>query len=81
MEQLKGNWREAAVDDETRAILEFAEKITRDATSTRESDIQRLKAQGLTERQILDVVLIASHFNLVNRIASALGVEPPAGVE
>lgn len=69
------------MEDQTRAILDFAEKITRDAASTRESDIQGLKAQGLTERQILDVVLIASHFNLVNRIATALGVEPPAGVE
>ena len=64
------------VDDQTQAILEFAEKLTREPASMRESDIETLKAKGLTEQQILDVVLIVSEMNFSNRISSGLGVEP-----
>lgn len=63
LEQLKRNWREANVDDQARAILELAEKLTRDPASVKRSDIEGLRAKGLSDLQILDVVLITSEMN------------------
>ncbi|MDA2933417.1 hypothetical protein MYX82_03640 [Acidobacteria bacterium AH-259-D05] len=80
MEQVKRNWREALIDDQTRALLAFAEKITLEPASIRESDIEFLRGSGLSDEQILDGDLIAGNSNLTNRISSSLGVEPPEGV-
>ena len=39
-----------------------------------ESDLDPLRAEGLTDRDILDITLVVSYFNFVNRIALGLGV-------
>ena len=39
-----------------------------------ESDLDELRAAGLSDRDILDVTLITAYFNFVNRIAQGLGV-------
>ena len=77
LKQLKQNWREASIDEETRAILGLAEKITLQPSSVRESDLNLLREKGLSDRLVLDVVLIAAQSNLTNRISLSLGVEPP----
>ncbi len=76
LKQLKQNWREASIDEETRAILGLAEKITLQPSSLRESDLNLLREKGLSDRLVLDVVLIAAQSNLTNRISLSLGVEP-----
>ncbi len=76
LKQLKQNWREASIDEETRAILGLAEKITLQPSSVRESDLNLLREKGLSDRLVLDVVLIAAQSNLTNRISLSLGVEP-----
>jgi len=75
VEQIKKDWREARLDDKTKAMLAFAEKITEDASQIKSQDIQSLQEIGLTDEEILDVVLIASFFNYMDRIADSLGVE------
>lgn len=40
-----------------------------------EHDIKPLKNTGLTDRAILDAVLVISYFNFVNRMVQGLGVE------
>lgn len=77
LKQLKQNWREASIDEEARAILGLAEKITLQPSSVRESDLNLLREKGLSDRLVLDVVLIAAQSNLTNRISLSLGVEPP----
>ena len=76
LEQLKQNWRDIDLDSQTRALLEFAERLTREPSSILESDIEVLRANGLSDEQILDAVLIMSEMNFSNRISSGLGVEP-----
>ncbi len=39
-----------------------------------ESDLGELRAEGLSDRDILDLTLIVAYFNFVNRIALGLGV-------
>ena len=46
-----------------------------------ESDIQGLRAVGLTDEQVLSTVAITSVFNFMNRLADGLGVEIPEGRE
>lgn len=72
---LKRNWREAPLDDADRAILEYAEKLTRSPARMTRDDAERLRAAaGLDDRGVLQVTLIASFFNYVTRVADALGV-------
>jgi alkylhydroperoxidase family enzyme len=39
-----------------------------------ESDLGELRAEGLSDDDILDLTLIVGYFNFVNRIALGLGV-------
>lgn len=55
-------------------MLEFAEQITRDPTRITPEFHDRLRAVGFDDRGILQITLIASWFNYINRVADALGV-------
>ena len=57
-------------------MAEFAEKLTRTPAETREEDLQALRAQGLSDRDILDAVEVISYFNYINRVADGLGIDP-----
>lgn len=46
-----------------------------------ESDVNGLRAVGLTDEQVLSTVAITSVFNFMNRLADGLGVEIPEGRE
>ena len=65
----------ADFDDETLAIVEFVEKLTREPSEMTEGDVQKLRQVELEDKQILSVVLIASMFAFMNRLADGLGVE------
>lgn len=41
----------------------------------REDDVNQLRATGLSDREILDVVQTAAYFAYVNRFSLGLGVE------
>ena len=55
-------------------MLDFVAKITRDATKISPDDHERLRAVGFDDTGILQITLIASWFNYINRVADALGV-------
>ena len=57
-----------------RAMLDYVGKVTVDATSVGPADHDRLRANGFDDRAILQITLIASWFNYINRVADALGV-------
>jgi uncharacterized peroxidase-related enzyme len=81
--QLRDDYRKAPLTDAERAMLDFAVQISRDATRIIRDDIEGLRAHGFDDRAILQITLIASWFNYINRVADALGVgrDDPAGVE
>ena len=56
-------------------MLALSEKITEDASQIKVKDLDSLWEVGLSDKEILDVVLIASFFNYMDRLADALGVE------
>jgi len=57
------------------AMLEYVEKLTKIPNEIRKSDIDNLKRMGFSDKTILDINLITSYFNFVNRIILGLGVE------
>ncbi len=73
--QLAADWRQAEITDRDRAMLAFAEKMTLDAASMTEADVQALRAVGFTDEEILDITVLAAYRNFITRIADALGCE------
>ena len=71
---IQDDYRTAALSDQDRTMLEYVEKITRDATQVSREDHDRLRAVGFDDKGILQITLIASWFNYINRVADALGV-------
>ena len=55
-------------------MLDYAAALTRDATQITPADIDRLRGVGFDDRGILQINLIASWFNFINRVADGLGV-------
>jgi uncharacterized peroxidase-related enzyme len=78
-EMLVMNWRVARLDDRTRAMLVFAEKVTVSSATIEEADRDGLRAQGFTDRDIWDIASVAGFFNMTNRVASATGMKPNSG--
>ena len=71
---IEDDYRTAPLSDQDRTMLEYVEKITRDATQVSREDHDRLRAVGFDDKGILQITLIASWFNYINRVADALGV-------
>jgi uncharacterized peroxidase-related enzyme len=74
---LRGDWRTAVLTEAERAMLGYAEKLTRAPASTGRADLGGLRAAGLDDTAILQITLIASFFNYINRVADGLGVGRP----
>jgi uncharacterized peroxidase-related enzyme len=63
------------LDSKMRAVLAYAEKLTLSLSRMEEADLAPLRDAGLADEEILDVVMITSYFNHMNRLVSALGVK------
>ncbi len=63
------------LDAPTRAMADYARKMTLEPSAMEESDLNGLRSVGLGEEQVLDVVLIACLFNFMTRLADGLGVQ------
>lgn len=66
---------DVARESRRKAMLVYAEQLTRSPETMREADVKGLRAAGLNDRDILDAALVTAYFNFVNRIALGLGVE------
>jgi uncharacterized peroxidase-related enzyme len=71
---IRRDWRTAALEDKDRAMLGYVEKLTRDAVLVQREDLDALRAVGFDDTAILQINLIASWFNYINRVADGLGV-------
>jgi alkylhydroperoxidase family enzyme len=66
------------LDDADRAIMAFAEQVVVDATAITQADVDELRAHGLTDEEIFDVVLAATARCFFSKTLDALGVQPDA---
>ena len=71
---LQEDYDNAPISAADRAMLDYAGQVTVDATRISRDDHAALRGHGFDDRAILQITLIASWFNYINRVADALGV-------
>jgi uncharacterized peroxidase-related enzyme len=74
VQALRENYTRAPITDQERVMIDYVVKLTKDATKVSPLDHQRLRGAGFDDRAILQITLIASWFNYINRVADSLGV-------
>jgi uncharacterized peroxidase-related enzyme len=74
VEALKKDYTTAPISLQDRVMLDYVVKLTKDATKVWKDDIEGLRTAGFNDQGILQITLIASWFNYINRVADALGV-------
>ena len=70
------NWRQAPLTEREAALCRYAEQLTRFPASVTEADLAPLRAVGLDDHALLELVQVIGMFNLTNRVSSALGFVP-----
>lgn len=74
MEALRQDYKTAPISEQDRVMLDYVVKVTKDATKVSPDDHARLHAVGFDDQGILQITLITSWFNYINRVADALGI-------
>jgi len=74
IEALRRDYRTAPISEQERTMCDYVVKLTKDATQCSPADHEKLRAVGFDDKGILQITLIASWFNYINRVADALGV-------
>jgi len=74
VEALEKDYRTAPITEPERVMVDYVVKLTKDATQVGKEDHGRLRKAGFDDKAILQITLIASWFNYINRVADALGV-------
>ena len=70
------DYRRAGLEEKTRAMLDYAIKITRTPVDCEEADIEKLQALGFSLDDVYDIITTASIYNYNNRVAEAAGHLP-----
>jgi uncharacterized peroxidase-related enzyme len=76
--QLAIDHRTAGLDEVDVAIMDFAEKVADDAGSVTQEDADRLRALGLSDKEILEVVLIAAARCFFTKVLDGVGAQADA---
>jgi uncharacterized peroxidase-related enzyme len=74
VEALERDYTTAPITTQERVMLEYVVQLTKDATRIQKNDHEQLRQAGFADQAILQITLIASWFNYINRVADALGV-------
>jgi len=74
VQALAEDYKNAPISEQDRVMLDYVVQLTKDATRISPADHERLRGVGFDDQGILQITLIASWFNYINRVADALGV-------
>ncbi|RZN31566.1 peroxidase-related enzyme [Bradyrhizobium sp. Leo121] len=75
-DQIAVNYRKADITPRQRAMLDFAMKVSREASTISETDFSALEAHGFSDDDIWDIAAIAAFFALSNRMANFTAMRP-----
>lgn len=70
------NYRMAPLNARQRAMLDFSEKLTKSSNTVEEADRAALREVGFNDRDIWDIASVVGFFNMTNRIASGVAMQP-----
>lgn len=68
------DYKSAPISEKELAMLDYAAQLTVDATQITPKTHERLHSLGFDDTAILQITLIASWFNYINRVADSLGI-------
>jgi uncharacterized peroxidase-related enzyme len=71
---LRRDWRSVDLAPADRAMLAYVEMVTKDARQVQPDTLDGLRRAGFSDEAILQITMITSWFNYINRMADALGV-------
>lgn len=71
---LRTDYRTAPIMEAERVMCDYVVQLTKDAVKISPQYHERLRAVGFDDQAILQITLIASWFNYINRVADALGI-------
>ena len=74
VQALRRDWRSAPLSGADRAMLAYVEAVTKDPRQVQPATLDGLRDAGFTDVGILQITMITSFFNYINRMADALGV-------
>ena len=74
VQALQTDYRRARLTAKDRAMLDYVYELTLRPWDMDRSDVQKLREQGFSDREILDINQITAYYAYVNRIADGLGV-------
>ena len=70
------DFRSSGLPAEEVALMEFAQKVTLEPNQITQRDFDLLREKGLSDEEILDVVLTVTARNFMSKTLDALGAEP-----
>ncbi len=71
---LESDYTTAPLTAQERVMVDYVVQLTKDATKISRAHHERLHQAGFDDKAILQITLIASWFNYINRVADSLGV-------
>ncbi|MBI3977774.1 MAG: peroxidase-related enzyme [Chloroflexi bacterium] len=74
-EAVAKDYRTADLSPRQRVMLDYAARLTAEPGRVAQADVERLRAEGFTDYDILDINANAAWFNYINRVITGLGVE------
>ena len=74
---MKRDWRTAPISEPLRATLGFIEKMTLHPAELTPADAESVRAAGVTDDGLVDAIHVAALFNMIVRLADALGWDVP----
>lgn len=70
------DFRNAGLPPDEVALMSFAQKVTKQPQQVSERDMDELRGHGLSDEEILDVVLASTARNFFSKTLDALGAPP-----
>lgn len=81
VDQVRKDYEQAAITDKLKALLAIAARVQQGGKAVGTIDIERAKAEGATDRDIHDTVLIAAAFCMFNRYVDGLATLTPTDMD
>lgn len=71
---LREDYKTAPISEAEMVMCDYVVQLTKDATKIHPAYHEKLRSHGFDDQAILQITLIASWFNYINRVADALGI-------
>jgi uncharacterized peroxidase-related enzyme len=75
------DYRIADLTARDRVLLDYAVALTCEPSERKREDIERVREYGFGDAMVVRATEIVAYYNMVNRVASSLGVELEEGVK